>query len=845
MVKKSIILLTVCLIKFSYGQFDYLFLANDFRVSDDNTPSTFKQEGTRLFPDNLSGGLYTWQDYRFGELSYFAQRIDSLGNKIGDNFQILSDLDLCFAPNGSFLVLREQTYSSLFPGGWDGSYTIEGKIYLNENTSLPPFYMAGGILPWCGTGWLGIHNTLARTDNYYLNFHASGGAVSFGKYDFNGNLVFQINSYDILPLNAFDIACASNKANEYVLFSLQNSLDFSTGRLYGTFFSSKDSIISNNVLIDTLKFEVISPQSDNLRVISIQDSIYQVFLASSDSLVIYSYKVNRDGTIINSQSSLRLFTSELTGNNIYRVISNFTITQLNDNKFSLLVTVNESRYPSQRDFNSLFTFNKNGELIEARYDSTLSFQLGRYFLRTNSDDLLIPYSYNQDAYQKMIHDFVTFDSLKLNNDIVGSNELSPSLKIINDAEMLITYIDEKNIIAKKIDYAGNLLTNEIILENRDLNFFSDGWSVSVWYEEKPDAYEQRIGFTIYNQNFEMQKKIYLTSFQWSNTSISSHIISDSVFVIAFYDNKNFFVRLYNRDGEMQKERLLLSDVYHYSISIFKENQNSFLVSTYQYSQMFDNELEIISPQFSQYVSYYLGSLKMLSISTDDYSHLFGQIYNLDGSTITEKFLLATSSADFYFDRLNNDYFAILFKINNKIFVKCFTSFGNQIGDSILIHSSLTGWRKSPSFTVSDNKVFFTWSDARNTDNGYDVYCSIFNLSDLTDIENKNDVSEISDFKLYQNYPNPFNPSTKIRYTIPSVGTSLMKFPQFVQLKVYDILGNEVTTLVDEYKPAGNYEVEFSAKGGQAVGDRQLASGIYYYQLKAGSFIQTKKLILMK
>ena len=66
MVKKSIILLTVCLIKFSYGQFDYLFLANDFRVSDDNTPSTFKQEGTRLFPDNLSGGLYTWQDYRFG-----------------------------------------------------------------------------------------------------------------------------------------------------------------------------------------------------------------------------------------------------------------------------------------------------------------------------------------------------------------------------------------------------------------------------------------------------------------------------------------------------------------------------------------------------------------------------------------------------------------------------------------------------------------------------------------------------------------------------------------------------------------------------------------------------------
>ena len=108
-----------------------------------------------------------------------------------------------------------------------------------------------------------------------------------------------------------------------------------------------------------------------------------------------------------------------------------------------------------------------------------------------------------------------------------------------------------------------------------------------------------------------------------------------------------------------------------------------------------------------------------------------------------------------------------------------------------------------------------------------------------------DLLSPTEFKLYQNYPNPFNPSTKIRYTIPSVGTSLMKFPQFVQLKVYDVLGNEVATLVAEYEPAGNHEVEFSAKGGQAVSDRQLASGIYYYQLKVGEFVQTKKMILLR
>jgi len=91
------------------------------------------------------------------------------------------------------------------------------------------------------------------------------------------------------------------------------------------------------------------------------------------------------------------------------------------------------------------------------------------------------------------------------------------------------------------------------------------------------------------------------------------------------------------------------------------------------------------------------------------------------------------------------------------------------------------------------------------------------------------------FDLVQNYPNPFNPSTKITYTIPAVGTSLMKF---VQLKVYDVLGNEIATLIDEYKPAGKYEIAFSASNG-------LASGVYYYQLKVGEFIQTRKMIFLK
>lgn len=99
----------------------------------------------------------------------------------------------------------------------------------------------------------------------------------------------------------------------------------------------------------------------------------------------------------------------------------------------------------------------------------------------------------------------------------------------------------------------------------------------------------------------------------------------------------------------------------------------------------------------------------------------------------------------------------------------------------------------------------------------------------------------NDFVLYQNYPNPFNPSTTIRFSLPSVITSEAKQSRLVTLKVYDVLGNEVATLVDEYKPAGIYEVELQS----SVGSHQLASGVYYYQIKVGEFIQTKKMILLR
>lgn len=107
------------------------------------------------------------------------------------------------------------------------------------------------------------------------------------------------------------------------------------------------------------------------------------------------------------------------------------------------------------------------------------------------------------------------------------------------------------------------------------------------------------------------------------------------------------------------------------------------------------------------------------------------------------------------------------------------------------------------------------------------YGRIARFTGTTEISD--DINSVNKFELQQNYPNPFNPSTKISWQSPAAG--------WQTLKVYDVLGNEVATLVNEERPAGTHKIEFDAGG--------FSSGIYFYKLTSGNFTVTKKMLLMK
>ena len=153
---------------------------------------------------------------------------------------------------------------------------------------------------------------------------------------------------------------------------------------------------------------------------------------------------------------------------------------------------------------------------------------------------------------------------------------------------------------------------------------------------------------------------------------------------------------------------------------------------------------------------------------------------------------------------------------------CFiTYYSNEIPDTLVIVLKFTDYNIS------------------GVPTGAAAYFDDLSLEGLVDVKEIINNQSPPVYILKQNYPNPFNPTTKISWQSP-VGS-------WQTLKVYDVLGNEVATLVDEYKPAGSYEVEFSAVGGSASGGDAyyLSSGVYFYKIQVGEYVSVKKMILLR
>jgi hypothetical protein len=161
----------------------------------------------------------------------------------------------------------------------------------------------------------------------------------------------------------------------------------------------------------------------------------------------------------------------------------------------------------------------------------------------------------------------------------------------------------------------------------------------------------------------------------------------------------------------------------------------------------------------------------------------------------------------------------------KVFAQRYSSDGSKMGDNL----EVTDRGGYPNVKLFNNHIYMTWSDDRKVEGTFDIWGNLLKWNNPVGLNGEDIIELPSVYKLNQNFPNPFNPTTAIGYQLSAVSD--------VELTIYNLVGQRVTTLVYERQQAGNHQVEWDASG--------FASGIYYYRIEAGEFVDVKKMIYIK
>lgn len=828
---KNLMFLFLLIVPISFSQIQPS--VNDFLISgNDNIPSTFLQNLPELFITNSNNFLTTWIDYREGEPVVYAQRFDANGNFIGNNISTGSNAGAYLNEDGYILALS--TRSQPF---FDDTYIfVKATLLDNSNQVVFEEEIYSTLIPWCGTGYIDGDVIVKASDNGFYFITNEGGYVALVKIESAGN-------YHPINLQFDDIRfvtqiTSSATSNGNYFFAWINGLQedtLETG-LYATFINSQDSIIVSRlpiaVLMDSAAMWGNYVSNYNLQSIALNDSTYKLFWLNNETSMLYSVYLSTEGEIISEIDSMLVPVTPGYGYNL-----KVTITNLNDDSFYLFISHDNENYNSYS--HTFLKYNSEGEFLGYVTGETESlFARGLFnagqdkFFRTSSD--------MKDVFLDKLEYFTILESKKINDDESGSNQINNRLTRYDHNSVFSVWQDENNYYGTWIDKNGNVSGEKVLLDYPTIKFFPDKESVAYWIKENENS-DVTAGYTIYDQDFnEILSKTLFTTSPY-NINIHLQIISDSTFIILSDTENNLVLLKESKSGITLNERTLSTEQY-ITEKLFPVELNlpvkSFWVYWNKKLQHFSDDLTPLNEviELPVTIDYYLGDDRFLNLEyKNDYLYInrfiYGTIINTSLDTVKTNIRLTSGlkgDNTFIINRIDNNDFFSVYDNTEKYYARAFSNNGTVLTDSFLVNSGSTSFTSKLSFIVNDGKVFFSWSDARNEGKGYDIYGNIFDLSSITSV--KQISSEIPEsFYLYQNYPNPFNPTTRIVFSV--------KENSLVEIKIYDILGNEVATLVNEEKSSGRYEVEFNANG--------LASGFYFYRINAGGFTQTRKMVLLK
>jgi|GEM_PF-1651189 len=787
----------------------------DFKINgEENNPSTFSHSNPDIIYCDSLRFTARWDDNRRGIYNTFVQEYDRNGNKIGENYSIPAN-NIYYNSTGYRLVLEEETLSSLFypsVNTYAHLYNPEGKEILNES-------ILNRWIPECGTGYVEGNKSVAATPSaFYVNSCGEGSVLI--KIETDGHITNQ-QQYEggftvkntVAAISGRGLLCAWIKGIE----------DTAVKGLYAYVFDKNDSLITQPFLIKELynNHGIWGYEDDyNLEAFPVNDTTYRLVWFGRQTQYLYFTDISIEGSMVRNIDSLSMKTNA--------AHANMRITNISNGEYAVYVRTAEA--PEEM---YLARYDVNGSLIEdVTSTDNLKILSGLFYTGNNRYYYLLDES--EGIYLNEYKYYSTGYKQKVNDDETGGNEINYRVTSCGTNSAAAIWVSNNQAYMRIINEDGTMGVVKAGIPNKDIEFFNEQRSVGAWY--KYDDYGTLVcGYIIYDENFNIIDSVVIYTGTNLASALSVSIISEDEFILVYGEGTSAHMYKISSDGTIQK-----TAVYDFKTPVnikLKADKEGFWLVNSAVCVKYSNELEpIISEvKFNQPPAEYLGNNRFINLNYSsvlylDITEVYGTIINEKLDTIKSKIFLKYNRQDLpgiSLYRINNNRFLSLSRYGTEYYLRSYNTNGDACADTFRISTNPTAALASFSMIENNSKLYVTWSDCKEGDLGYNIYGEVFDIKDITAVQQA--AAKPETYSLLQNYPNPFNPVTKIYFNVAEPGQ--------VTLNVYDILGRETAALVNEYKSAGTYNVEFNAS--------TLASGIYIYRIIVNGYTEVKKMILLK
>jgi hypothetical protein len=507
--------------------------------------------------------------------------------------------------------------------------------------------------------------------------------------------------------------------------------------------------------------------------------------------------------------------------------------------------------------------------------------------------IIISFLFSSLAYSQLIHDF------RVNDDTTNRVQRRALIGVADNGNFVIIWEDIDIIYGGSKDYfqrynaSGKPIGHNVMIQtpttprSHALTVMRDGSFVYSWNDTS------KCYMRIYDSSGNASSSIIIASdtnkftrFLYSQNSISlasdknGNIIASMTYMILGYDTNYLYIQRFDKYGNKKKSNIRVNNFTANGIApdhsvITTRNDGSFIIAWQGnieiygfdiFMQMFDSsgykiganrkvndDTNLINFQYNPSISSdSIGNFIIVwedpRITSGTWYSIWAQVYNPDGSLNGANFLVDFDNIGIndrtpkVSKRRDGNYivgWSFMPEMQNIRKPQCqrYNNLNQKIGTIINIPKTAPDTAKYLNdFVLVGDKIISVWEDTRTgSDETRDIYCNILSFVKPDSIVGVTNISTEmpKEFKLYQNYPNPFNQCTIIKFQC-----TIKSLPQQVTLKIYDILGKEIATLVNEKQEPGTYEVSFNGSN--------LSTGIYFYTLLVdGIRIDTKKLVLIK